>query len=343
MSKGTKASTDFAVRPYRDDDEAEVLDLLRLSLGGGPAGERPAAFFRWKHLENPFGRSYMTVAEGDGRIVGFRSLLRWRFEVGGRTVEAVRPVDTATHPDHRGRGVFSTLTLAALDALRGEVDLVFNTPNPDSLRGYLKMGWRIVGDVPISIRIRKPTRFAAWRLGRAPATPPERPRVTAPAAADVVSNERGLAALLERAEVPAWGMSTPRSLDFLRWRYADAPLLGYHAVAEERGGRLTGMALFRLRPEGPLWGVAVADVIVERGDEATARRLLRSVRRSADVAYVATTFPAGTAAAGASRSPLSLPSPKRPTLVANPLRNDLRPDPLLRSSWALSAGDVEVF
>jgi hypothetical protein len=31
------------------------------------------------------------------------------------------------------------------------------------------------------------------------------------------------------------------------------------------------------------------------------------------------------------------------TLVANPLRPDLVPDPLLLSSWSLSTGDVEVF
>jgi hypothetical protein len=30
-------------------------------------------------------------------------------------------------------------------------------------------------------------------------------------------------------------------------------------------------------------------------------------------------------------------------LVANPLGHDLDPDPLLRPSWALSLGDLEVF
>ncbi len=39
-------------------------------------------------------------------MIGFRTFLRWEFEDAGRVVRAVRAVDTATHPDHRGRGIF---------------------------------------------------------------------------------------------------------------------------------------------------------------------------------------------------------------------------------------------
>ena len=128
------------VRPYRDADEQAVLGLLSDALGGGPAGTRPAEFFRWKHLENPFGRSFMLVAEADGRIVGLRAFMRWEFVAGDRRFRAVRAVDTATHPDHQGKGIFSRLTLEALDALRDQADFVFNTPNEKSLPGLPEDG-----------------------------------------------------------------------------------------------------------------------------------------------------------------------------------------------------------
>ena len=147
------------IRPFAEHDTAAVLSLLEASLGGGPAGERSPAFFRWKHLENPFGRSYMLVAEADDRIVGFRAFMRWRFDLGGEPVRAVRAVDTATHPDHQGRGIFRQLTTTALEDLRSEADLIFNTPNDKSLPGYLKMGWRKVEEVPIRVRVRRPVRF----------------------------------------------------------------------------------------------------------------------------------------------------------------------------------------
>src|SRR5437867_2251138 len=103
----------------------------------------------------------MWVAVSDDRIVGFRTFIRWRFRVDDDVVDAVRAVDTATDPAHQGRGIFSRLTLGALDELRGEnVGFVFNTPNDQSRPGYLKMGWRIVGRVPIAVM---PGSFGALR------------------------------------------------------------------------------------------------------------------------------------------------------------------------------------
>ena len=93
------------------------------------------------HPVDPFGRSFMLVAETDGRIVGLRAFMRWEFVAGDRRFRAVRAVDTATHPDHQGKGIFSRLTLEALDSLRDQADFIFNTPNEKSLPGYLKMGW----------------------------------------------------------------------------------------------------------------------------------------------------------------------------------------------------------
>ena len=95
------------IRHYRDEDEPEVLELLNVSLGGGPAGRRPPEFFEWKHLRNPFGRSYAIVAEREGQMIGFRTFMRWRFLLDGAPVTAVRAVDTATHPDAQGQGVFT--------------------------------------------------------------------------------------------------------------------------------------------------------------------------------------------------------------------------------------------
>ena len=141
----TTGTVSYVVRQYEVTDEDAVLRLLRITLGAGPIGQRTAAFFRWKHLDNPFGPSLMLVADAGGEIIGLRAFMRWRFDAAGQDVRAVRAVDTATHPDHQGRGIFSRLTSEALDLLRGDTDLIFNTPNEKSLPGYLKLGWRIVG------------------------------------------------------------------------------------------------------------------------------------------------------------------------------------------------------
>jgi GNAT superfamily N-acetyltransferase len=103
--RGEAMSNELEVREASDDDLPQVLELLQSSLGWVP-DEQYADFYRWKHHDNPFGRSPAWVAVDGDRIVGLRVWLRWRFTRSGRTWEAVRAVDTATHPEYQGRGIF---------------------------------------------------------------------------------------------------------------------------------------------------------------------------------------------------------------------------------------------
>jgi GNAT superfamily N-acetyltransferase len=335
--KRAETGSTITIRPFETGDEAAVLALLEQTLGGGPAGRRPAEFFRWKHLDNPFGTSFMLLAEADGRIIGLRAFMRWRFTVDGRELAAVRAVDTATHPEYQGMGVFSRLTRAALEALAGQADLVFNTPNDASRPGYLKLGWREVGRVPVALRVRRPVAFARG-LRRPAARLRARPPVHADPAARVLEREAEVAGLLARLHPSGGRLSTPRDVGYLRWRYGAAPLLDYAGVAEEDTGGLRGVALFRVRPRGGLWETTVAEVLVPDGDRLTARRLLAKVARAAEVDHLTLRAPVLTGAAAG-----FLPAPGGISFVVKPLRDGLEPDPSTLGAWALSLGDLEVF
>ncbi|MCF6129889.1 GNAT family N-acetyltransferase [Flavobacterium sp. AS60] len=101
------------------------------------------SFFRWKHMDNPFGVSFAMGAWDSKKLVGLRLFMRWEF-IGpnDKIVKAIRPVDTVTHKDYRGKGIFKTLTLQGLESEHNNYDIIFNTPNQNSLPGYLKMGWQ---------------------------------------------------------------------------------------------------------------------------------------------------------------------------------------------------------
>jgi hypothetical protein len=287
----------------------------------------------------------MLVAEADGRIVGLRAFMRWRLGAGDREVRAVRAVDTATHPDFQGRGIFSRLTREALDALQGEIDLVFNTPNSKSLPGYLKRGWNMVGRVPVWTRVRRPLRWVRGVRSAREGTPMggTGPPVHAAPAAQALRAAEGLSVLLAEADLPDVRLATPRDPAYLGWRYADAPHLDYRAVHSDRGGRLDGLAIFRVRPRGRLWESTVAEVLVRPGDVSTARQLFRAVAGAAPVDHVTCSFPRGWSSRRALPRSRFVRVPGGITLVARPLRDvvDLRPFDI--RSWALSLGDVEVF
>ncbi|MGH2722676.1 MAG: GNAT family N-acetyltransferase [Actinomycetota bacterium] len=340
--KGSR--TAYRVRPYADTDEAEVLRLLDEVLVVSPAGGPPSRLFRWKHLENPFGRSHLLVADAGGRIVGLRAFMRWTFRAGGRAYRAVRAVDTATHPEFQGRGVFSRLTLAALEDLRGDADFVFNTPNARSGPGYLKMGWRAVGRLPVQVRVRRPLRFLRGlpAIGAAAPAGGPRPPVIAASAAEALEDGALLAEVLEARGPDRGGLSTPHSPEYLRWRYAGGAI-DYRAVWDpgERGAR--GLAIFRIRQRGRLWEAAVSEVLVAPGDGGTAARLLRRVAAAAPTDHLLCLIPRGSFPTGATRRTGFLPWRHGPVLMVNSLREALVPDPVDPRSWSLSLGDVEVF
>jgi GNAT superfamily N-acetyltransferase len=345
---GTGTGTELVVREYTDEDEDGVLALLASTLGWVPDGHH-RELFRWKHRANPFGRSRAWVAvapgrgddggDGRGQVVGFRSFLRWEFQgpgLPGGVVSAVRAVDTATHPDHQGRGIFSRLTRHGVEALLEDgVGFVFNTPNDQSRPGYLKMGWQDVGRLPVGVRPR--SLGGAWRMARA-RTPAElwsTPCDAGVPVSEALADTAGVAALLGSLRAPGpvsgEGLTTRRTVEHLRWRYGGFPALGYRAHLVGAGGA-EGLVLYRLRRRGPALEAAVVEVLLP-GDSSrrAARAALRDALRRSGADYAITIgTPPGTR---------TLPN-QGPRLTWRALASTT-PPPL--AAWHLALGDVELF
>lgn len=272
------AAGEIRTRRAGADDRAAILDLCRSSLGWS-TDDPDEAFFTWKHDDNAFGSSPSWVAEAaDGRLAGLRVFLRWRFvDARGGKIEAVRAVDTATHPDWRGQGIFSKLTLGALPDLTDEgVGMVFNTPNDKSMPGYLKMGWSQVGKVPVSARLGSLRSLRRVAGARTAAQLWSEPTAVGNDAAEAFSDTDAVDALLRRCP-RASGISTDRSAAFLSWRYRFEPL---HYRVMPLGDRLDdGVIVFRARRRGDALEATICDVLAPnpRAVGAGMRRIARGV------------------------------------------------------------------
>lgn len=147
MIENSKSATNSAyfVRPCREDDINDVLHLLRLTLSNSGASTKSSENWNWKHSQSPAGKSLVLVAESveSKDVIGVRALMFFDASNNkGERVKLARPVDTATHPNWGRLGIFKNLTLSAVSALPAMgVHRIFNTPNSNSLPGYLKMGW----------------------------------------------------------------------------------------------------------------------------------------------------------------------------------------------------------
>lgn len=331
----------LTVRPMADDDLDAVVELLDRALGPAPAGVDRRALFVWKHLDNPFGRSIALVAETDGRLAGLRAFMRWRLRApDGSECEAVRAVDTATAPDAQRRGVFSTLTREALqECARQGVAVVFNTPNAKSLPGYLKLGWRPVARWPLRIRAHRPVRLVGATLRRdlrpGPGVEPRSGRLVG-AADRLAGPGQGLDELLRLPGDRTLGLHTPRTREYLRWRYAAGPMR-YHVLEDDRA-----LVVTRLRRRGRLMEAVVCEALARPGGDAAVRGLLRALPAAAGADHALTLadspWTAEAARAGYRRIPRA-----GITFVVRPVTPRSGPDPLVPSSWALTLGDLEVF
>lgn len=311
---------DYRIRRFEDADLSEVLEVMRLSLGESEVNQRTEDLFSWKHFRNPFGRSMILVAESGGRIAGLRAFLRWELETpGGGCLRGVRPVDTATHPDFRRMGIFEALTKTAIEEARGEgVDLIFNTPNPQSGAGYLKMGWKEVGPIGVMIRLQRPF------LPKIEHDDFDRARLLAPAVGSPV--------LIGPVRAPG-GLRTPRTADYLRWRYSEHPTAGYRVVAYH-GGRVIIRPNIRNRR-----GEVVVSDILGTASAAGFRAATRQGRGHYLVSWFSPGSPERRAALRAGFLPV--PRVRALTLVAKTL-TDLDIDVFDPTGWDLAVGDLEL-
>lgn len=313
-------SDTITMRVAQPSDGAAVLDLLRVSLAKG-ADPLYEGFFRWKHEQNPFGASPSWVAVADGQVVGFRTFMRWEFLRDGQVVRAVRAVDTATAPEFRGQGIFSRLTLTAVQDLRAEgVDMVFNTPNEQSRPGYLKLGWQLVGRLPVLLRPRTPV--VAPRILRARTAAALWSEPTS--AGEPVGSATGLSGVLADSAGVTDGIQTRRSDDYFAWRYGFEPL--HYRVLHSAHG----CAIFRVRRRGAAIEAVIAEL--SAGAPSRRRRVVAAVLRATRADYA---IMIGEPALWA------IPVPGMgPTLTCLPLSATAAPH---LSSWRLQMGDVELF
>lgn len=329
-----QTDTPIEIRRSESADRAAVLELLSASLGWLP-DDQFDDFFDWKHEQNPFGRSPGWVAVADDAIVGFRTLLRWEYQRTGSGVSrAVRAVDTATHPDFQGHGIFRRLTLHAIDDLAADgVDFIFNTPNEKSRPGYLKMGWTEVGTLTTSVRLTSPASVVPMIRSRVPADRWSTSTEVGRPAPEVLADAK-LADLLA-AIGPTDRLRTRRTPEFLRWRYG-FPALAYRAVTLS-DDVTEGVALFRLRRRGPALECALCDVVVpDDGAAMATRSLVRSVIRSSGADYVIKLGGPPIDRLGFVRLP-----GQGPTLTWRPLQGSVEGG--ASDHWALSLGDIELF
>jgi len=205
----------FTIRQATELDIPAIVSLLKKSLGE-TSSIKTEAYWRWKHIDNPFGVSPVLLAVDGEQLIGVRAMMQWQWQTGVIVHHCLRAVDTATHPQYQGKGIFRRLTETLLEQASAEqYQFVFNTPNSKSLPGYLKMGWTVFSHAPVYIRPVAGLNLQAsknWKY-----------------------YQQVLAALTAEDYFSAClfpnQLHTPKTWAYLNWRYKQCPLNDYGLVS----------------------------------------------------------------------------------------------------------------
>jgi GNAT superfamily N-acetyltransferase len=311
-------TVDYA--PERRDD---VRALMEEVFGSVATAEE----FDWWHERNPAGSRVFSVVLDGGRVAGASGMSFHRMLIGGEEQEVAFALDAATHPDYRGRGLWSALELRnEEECARLGAPAVLGFTNP--LAGPIlvgKLGWSDL----------------AWL--RFWARPVLRRGGLLPRGVEEVGRLGPEVEELYRAAREGWPAHVVRSEEHLTWRYAQSPR-GYRLLAARGpGGRLDGYAVVgQKRYEGREVGV-LADLVVRPGAVGTGRLLVRAAARRVERGRV---LVAWLPPAGATRTALVtsgfVPTNRSIRFIGKPLQDGVVL-PTGRQGWHFGLGDMDIF
>ena len=307
------------LRNATDTDIPAIIALLKSSLGES-SSPKSIFYWNWKHNKNPFGNSPVLVADTNGMLVGVRAMMKWQWQKGDKIFTALRAVDTATHPDFKGKGIFSKLTLQMIEeSTSNNVDFIFNTPNIQSKPGYLKMRWKEAGKLRIGLQLRFPSFFK---------------KSTNNYITYDDANLNHLCTHWNNELSKANKYFTPKSPDYLNWRYRDNPVIDYIIHCEHD----IYIAAY-LRPRKHFMELRVSELIYQ-GDAKTiadkVKRVLNSLLSTTKLTLISFSPDASDIIPG-----ISFVLPIGPVFTLRNLNMQFSFENL--NDWNISVGDLELF
>lgn len=241
-----KART-WTVREAAPEDDIALGQLFREVFGF----DRGEAHHRWKFRSNPAGDPIIAVAQDGDRLVGQYALWPTVLRLGRERVLGAQSLDTMTHPDFRGQGMFTVVAEECMRyaAARG-VEALYGFPNSNSQPGFVRrLDWDCTGEIGTWARPLRPSRHprsprwagplldmaaACWPSGRAAGC---ELRLDWP-------DSDALDGLLQPQAARDGVCRVEHSAAYFAWRFAADAGLRYRPVAAWRAGSLVAFAVW---------------------------------------------------------------------------------------------------
>ena len=134
----------WKIRQYKDEDEDQVIDLIKLVYGLSEFRD----FYRWMVKSNPNSHGKIYLALDNENIIGHYLVVPRRRKIENDIIIDGEAVWAAVHPNYRKQGIFTELGIYALNDIQNEIPVCTGFPNIYAIQGHLKVGWHFF-DIPL--------------------------------------------------------------------------------------------------------------------------------------------------------------------------------------------------
>ncbi len=182
--------------------------------------------FIWRHIKNPFDDLLYCVALDNGKVVGSHAGMPCLMFINHKEVSAVIALQTATHPDYQGQGIFSRL-VKMLNSFVSEkgYKVIYNFPNHISHRTYVtRLDRKDIYEIPtMQLELKNLNNISNVHL----------------------ETDIGFEFNYDNFTATAELNSVQKSQAYLRWRYKDNPINTYFNFVLHNNRRISSFMVVK--------------------------------------------------------------------------------------------------
>lgn len=248
------------------NDCSNLDELITLSKSYYSTGDIiDKSYLNWQYLYNPAGAPFLFTSKekSTGNLAGQYLVIPLEYQVMGKTVSGSLSLNTLTHPDHQGKGLFTKMANATyVDCAENDNYFTIGFPNPLSYPGFVrKLDFSHLGDIPLLIKPLKPLNIFLSYFKK------EKQKH----GGEITFNQ-----VIPNSEIKEfdfnndkdqikynsfWNkikvnypISSNKDFQFLKWRYSDHPTKKYKVFYSHKNNEITGIIILQAEH---VWGFNV--------------------------------------------------------------------------------------
>ena len=247
---------ELLIQPFNDSGFSRLIELNETTYPGRDISNQE--YLGWEYIRNPDGLALITIGAMERKIISQYVVLPRTFSIDNKLLCGSLSVNTLTHPDYRGMGIFEKLANETFNRCK-EKNILFTIgfPNPISHPVIEKKQiFETIGFLPLLFRPLNPfvslIRYIKNRKNKSG------DEIEIYNSDEILSANTGISFFdfkndSEKYEIFLQKFNnekqnvTNRSLHFIKWRYVTIPNRKYYILKIEIENKIIALVIFRAK------------------------------------------------------------------------------------------------